>query len=275
MSQAQEAISIRDIETLSDMRSVEVLQREIWGVADLEVFPALAFLPLKEVGAILIGAFSGTRLVGFVFGFPGFSNGQRIIHSDMLGVIEEYRSLSLGYLLKLAQRERAIEMRIDTITWTFDPLQSRNAHLNFARLGVTADRYAVDFYGQTTSHLHSLGTDRLWVRWQLNSDRVKDRINRVSGSVYSHDWGHALVQVSSTLEPIASGMIAGDAHIAIEIPSDLSHVESSLARHWRETTRLAFQNALDSGYVVEDYAVYKKDDRRIGSYRLSKRNERG
>ena len=57
MNSKPAAIVIRDIDRLSEMREVEDLQKEIWGVEDREVFPALAMIPLHEVGAILIGAF--------------------------------------------------------------------------------------------------------------------------------------------------------------------------------------------------------------------------
>ena len=68
--------------------------------------------------------------------------------------------------LKQAQRERALTLGIQRITWTFDPLQSKNAHLNFAKLGTVSDRYKPDFYGpETSSLLHRNGTDRLWVTW--------------------------------------------------------------------------------------------------------------
>src|SRR5262249_13712475 len=140
------------------------------------VFPALALIPMREVGAVLIGAFDSERLVGFVFGFPGHEHGRLILHSDMLAVCPEYRSLGLGYQLKLAQRKRALTQGIDTITWTFDPLQALNARLNFGKLGVTATRYCVNYYGETTSFLHQNGTDRLWVTWQLKSARVEDRL---------------------------------------------------------------------------------------------------
>src|SRR6185295_8890370 len=103
-------IVIRNIESLAEMREVEQLQREIWGVDELEVLPALALKPQTEVGAILMGAFAEGRMVGFVFGFPGILDGEVIIHSDMLGISEEYRSHNLGYLLKLAQRDAAMAL---------------------------------------------------------------------------------------------------------------------------------------------------------------------
>jgi chorismate synthase len=213
------------------MREVEQLQREIWGVEDLEVYPALALKPQKEVGAILIGAFDEGRMVGFVFGFPGILNGETIIHSDMLGILPTYRSQNLGYLLKCAQRDAAIALGVKRITWTFDPLQSRNAYFNFSKLGVIADRYYVDYYGVTSSFLHRSGTDRLWVTWLLESERVESRLRL------------------NAVPPAATAVRPED--VVIEIPREIT----SEHEHWRLQTREAFTHALDAGYVVEEFVV--------------------
>ena len=256
-------MQIRKIETLAEMREVERLQREIWGVEDLEVYPALALKPQTEVGGILIGAFAEGRLVGFVFGFPGILDGETIIHSDMLGISEGYRSHNLGYLLKLAQREAAIERGVKRITWTFDPLQSRNAHFNFSKLGVIANRYYVDYYGVTSSFLHRFGTDRLWVTWLLNSERVRARIERMikPGEPGELDQIPQLVRVSENREPMSADKL-DEPKVVIEIPTEIT------ANHelWREATRKAFTSAIDEGYVVEGF--YVGQGRKVGRYLL-------
>lgn len=104
------------------MRAVEDLQKQVWGCSDLDVFPAIAMVPIAEIGGVLVGAFDENELVGFVLGFPGYEGGKGWLHSDMLAVRPEYRLHGLGYRLKLAQRERALANGIETITWTFDPL---------------------------------------------------------------------------------------------------------------------------------------------------------
>lgn len=253
------AIIIRDIQTLDEMHEVEALQREIWGVSDLEVYPALALRPQIEVGAILMGAFIEGRMIGFVFGFPGILKGETIIHSDMLGVTKEYRSQSLGYLLKCAQRLAAMERGIKRITWTFDPLQSRNAHLNFGKLGVIADRYLVNYYGETTSFLHRHGTDRLWVTWLLDSERVVSRIDRQEKFPLPNLDPPALIRVGENGEPVVNTDLKDD-RLIIEIPGEVN------AEVWREPTRAAFTSALDAGYVVSDFFV---TNRKIGVYLLT------
>ena len=242
-------IEIRNIESLAEMREVERLQREIWGVDDLEVYPALALKPQTEVGGILMGAFDGERMVGFVFGFPGILDGETIIHSDMLGISEGYRSHNLGYLLKLAQREAAIARGVKRITWTFDPLQSRNAYFNFNKLGVIADRYYVDYYGVTSSFLHRSGTDRLWVTWLLASDRVRSRVEGMVKAAPPED-----------LDEIPH--LIGAESLVIEIPTEITADHE----HWRQETRKAFTSAIDAGYVVEGF--YVSEERKVGRYLL-------
>ncbi len=247
-------IVIRDIETLDEMHEVEQLQREIWGVSDLDVLPALALRPQKEVGAVLMGAFAEGRMIGFVFGFPGILNGETIIHSDMLGVTSEYRSQNVGYLLKLAQRDAALRLGVKRITWTFDPLQSRNAHLNFNKLGVIADRYLINYYGETSSFLHQSGTDRLWVTWLLDRDRGFSRVNL--------DEVTALIRVGQNGEPVVND--ADENELVIEIPGEPN------PELWREPTRAAFTKALDAGHIIKEFYVVERNDQKIGAYFLTR-----
>src|SRR2546421_3566737 len=159
------------------MGEVETLQKNVWGCDDLDVVPATMLVASRQVGAVLLGAYDNSSLVGFVYGFPGWENGRLVHHSHMLAVKSAYRNFNLGYKLKLAQRERVLAQGINRITWTFDPLQSLNAYFNFGKLGVLADTYKINFYGEaTSSFLHQIGTDRLWVTWLLDGERVRQRL---------------------------------------------------------------------------------------------------
>ncbi len=183
---AELKIYIRKVEDLSEFRAAELLQKEVWGSGDLDVVPCTEMIAVRDVGGAVIGAFDRAEnresLVGFVYGFVGLEAGQLTIHSHLAAVKPSYRGLNLGYRLKLAQRELALSQGIDRITWTFDPLQSLNAHFNFRKLGVVADQYKINYYGEEPSALlRAIETDRLWVSWWLNSDRVKQRIEERAG----------------------------------------------------------------------------------------------
>jgi predicted GNAT superfamily acetyltransferase len=93
----------------------------------------------------------------------------------------------VGRLLKLAQREDALNRGINLIEWTFDPLQIKNAHFNIARLGAVVRRYIPNCYGRTSSPLHAgLPTDRLVAEWWVGSSHV----NRVlSGTTRASQSG--------------------------------------------------------------------------------------
>lgn len=256
------------------MREVEQLQKEVWGVADLEVFPALALIPIIELGGVLVGAFDQDRMVGFVFGYPGQKNGKLILHSDMLAVRSEYRRHSLGYQLKLAQRDRALGAGIDAITWTFDPLQARNARLNFGKLGVISDSYRVDYYGETTSFLHQTGTDRLWVTWQLNSDRVQRRIDGQAQIDPNWDEAAIVLRVDEHEAPEVSEIDPQTAGAIIEIPPDINQLatrDMATSSRWRTTTRDAFTKLMGRDYRVTEFQFADGPHGKVGRYLLVKR----
>lgn len=271
-TQEAQTLIIRDITEISEMREVEQLQKEVWGVADREVFPALALIPMIEVGGVLIGAFDGDRMAGFVFGFMGQENGKAILHSDMLAVREEYRRHGLGYQLKLAQRERALANGVDTITWTFDPLQARNARLNFGKLGVLADRYRVNYYGETTSFLHQSGTDRLWVTWELNQQRVQERIAGGPRQPLPDLDVVTVLRVDEKEEPIVEVVgFAAENVFALEIPADINQLlasDAALAPRWREATRASFTKLIDAGLSVCEFNFIAGPSGKVGQYLL-------
>src|SRR4030095_12441510 len=113
-------IRIREIDKLAEMRAVEELQKEIWGIPDLDVVPLTHLVAAKEAGGGLIGAFDGATLAGFVYGVPSVEQGQRAHHSHVLAVKAAYRNVDLGRRLKLAQREQVMAQGIELMSWTFD-----------------------------------------------------------------------------------------------------------------------------------------------------------
>ena len=282
MNQATtKSVIIRDLESFADLEQAEALEREVWGLSDRDVMPMTMIVATKEAGSLWVGAFDGAKLAGFAFGFLGMEHGHLMLHSHMLAVREAYRDLDLGRKLKLAQRERALAMRVQEMTWTFDPLQSRNAHLNFGKLGVVSDRYNIDFYGpETSSILHQNGTDRLWVRWALASRRVRDRLQ---GKDYRPEVLDAfsrlqpLVQFNGDGKPLRNDLPAALARqrIAIQIPSAIGAVEQKdpgLAQEWREATRWAFTEALQAGFFVAEFCRTVRGQQGPGNYLLEKGN---
>lgn len=167
-------ITVRTITEINDLREAVRLQKVIWGFEDLELLPVRLFVVANRVGGQTMAAFDGDKMVGFLIAVPGIKrDGSHYLHSNMMGVLADYRNLGVGRQLKLAQREEALSRGIEMIEWTFDPLELKNAFFNMQRLGAVVERYVLNQYGVTTSHLHGgLPTDRCIATWYLNSDRV-------------------------------------------------------------------------------------------------------
>lgn len=272
---SEQAVVIRDIDSIAEVHAVEALQKEIWGIPDIEVVPLTQLVAAKTSGGVLVGAFDAENLIGFAYGFVGQERGAWVHHSHMLAVRPEYRSHDLGFRLKLAQRERVLAQGIRVMTWTFDPLQSLNAYFNINKLGVIADRYYANFYGEdAASFLHRNATDRLWVSWLLDNDRVIERLKR-SASIDAPPDLPRLVEVDADEGPRLDDMDEGlsSDRISIEIPADINAVERrdlELAHEWRTATRRAFTRALNAGFIVEGFYRGLRSDRPFGMYALTK-----
>jgi predicted GNAT superfamily acetyltransferase len=273
------AILIRDLNSFDDLSKVEALEKEVWGLDDRDVLPLTMTIASRAAGNIWIGAFDGRNLIGFAFGLFGIEGGHLMVHSHMLAVKDSYRDENVGYKLKLAQRDRALALRIREMTWTFDPLQSRNAHLNFAKLGVVANSYRPDFYGpETSSQFHRNSTDRLWVAWPMSSRRVQQRLQGRDGRAETLDTLSRLtplIRFNGNGKPARTDLAAalGRQRIAIEIPSDIGSLEKKdpeLAREWRMATRWAFTESLNAGFFVAEFCGMLRGQQGPSAYLLEK-----
>jgi len=275
------SIHIRDLEGIDDLLQVKAVEKEVWGMGDEDSLPMTLAVACKAVGNIFVGAFDRNKMVGFAFGIFGREHGEAIIHSHMLAVLERYREHDLGMKLKHAQRERALALGIHEMTWTYDPLQSRNAHFNFAKLGIVSDTYKVDFYGpETSSMLHRNGTDRLWVRWLLDSRRTRDRMtgkNRRAETLDALRLLAPLVSFNGDGRPARADLAESLARqrVSIEIPGEILEVERTdmgLAREWRQATRWAFTEAIRAGFYVAEFCRTIRGHQGPGAYLLEPRS---
>jgi len=175
------SIQIRRCTSLEDFHRCVELQQRIWGESDLETEPYVTFVVANQTGGQVLGAFDAGQMIGFTMSVVGYRNNTVYLHSHMTGVLAEYRDRKVGRSLKLFQREEALSRDIRLIEWTFDPLETRNAHFNLNRLGAIVRTYIPNFYGITSSPLHrGIPTDRLLAEWHLDSPRVIAAINDLS-----------------------------------------------------------------------------------------------
>jgi len=170
----KQGIRVRTMEGTQEMSVCVELQQRIWGYAPIDTVPDQIFVVAKKTGGQVMTAYDGRTPVGFALAFAAMREGLAYLHSHMVAVLDEYQNRGVGRMLKLAQRENALDRGINLIEWTFDPLQLKNAYFNIERLGAIVRRYIPNVYGRTSSPLHAgLPTDRLVAEWWVRSQRVE------------------------------------------------------------------------------------------------------
>ena len=252
-----EEILVRECSTIEEFDSCVDLQREAFGLPDIEITPRRHLIVSRQAGGWTLGAFAAEKMVGFVHHLAAVRANEEIFgYSHMMAVAKVYQNKGVGARLKWAQRERALAEGRDFIKWTWDPMQARNAHFNLNRLGVVVETYADNFYGldynadphQAIEDRPGLQSDRLFANWYLTSPRVADLAR---GEAAQHPGNPAL---------------------SIAIPADWStliRTEVKKARAEQERVRSEFKAAFDEGLVC---AAFKRGEEQ-SHYLLFERDE--
>ena len=276
-------LRFRDLHTADEFRQVMALEQEVWGFTDLhDMVTVPVFTITTKRGAILIGAFDpADRMVGFVYSIVGMKDRQVLQWSHMLGVLKDYANSGLGLRLKLAQRDKALAGGYDLVEWTFDPLQTLNAHLNFTKLGVVAEEYHRNVYGESTSVLHKgTPTDRLVAQWWIRQPHVERRVAPATGvPVRAADLADAApINVTRPAERWLANtdvcLTRPDRRLVFEIPMGFTEMQReapALALEWRLQSREIFEACFARGYRVVDFFLDRPQLR--GRYLLARPGE--
>ena len=280
--------NIHLIETPEEMRLVEELQRSVWPDSETDVVPLHMLITAVHNGGLVIGAFIEEKMIGFVFGFPGIEttpDGPRLKHcSHMMGIHPDHRDGGAGFALKRAQWQMVRHQSLNHITWTYDPLLSRNAYLNIAKLGAVCTTYRRSEYGDMRDGLNAgLPSDRFQVDWWINTRRVESRLGKRPRPALKLDHVtrsgirpfytlHASPLTTKLLHPPEHVPPFEDRLLLAEIPGDflaLKSTDFSLARDWRFFTRELFETAFEKKYIITDFIFDKNEGNPRGFYVLT------
>ncbi|NUW35686.1 hypothetical protein HTZ77_30295 [Nonomuraea sp. SMC257] len=163
----------------------------------------------------------------------------------------------VGFALKQAQRAWALERGAARMIWTFDPLVSRNARFNLAKLGATATEYTVDFYGPIDDVINGHDeTDRLTAVWPLSDPRPAHLAGLDLGSV----------ELDPRLAPDGEPFSARDesGHWC-RVPHDIvttRRQDRRLAAEWRTAVREVLLPVFEAGFTATGFST-------SGWYRLT------
>lgn len=252
-------IDYRPIIAVEEYEAVADLHKIVWSSDDRDVIPSHVLIAIHHVGGIVLGAFDGKRLVGFVVSFIGKRDGRLLHWSHEAGIHPDYQGRGIGSRLKWLQRDIVLEAGMDCIAWTFDPLQAGNARFNIHYLGCTSNQYMLNVYGDMQDELNQgLPSDRLEATWGLREPAVVNRslaIPAIPTIIDSH---------ITVAHPVAASPLQVDwpdsaiTRTAIAIPENikvLRRENPDLALHWRLITRDAFQRLFSEGFRVSSYGL--------------------
>jgi len=264
------SITFRTLTEKADLQALEALEASIWSEAS--VIPLHMTLTLAKFGGLFIGAYDADKPIGFLYSFPGFSEGAPHLCSHMLGFLPAYRKRGLGVQMKWLQREEALKMGHRKITWTYDPLETVNGYLNIGKLGGLVRRYLPNCYGELNDEMNrGLPTDRFLVEWFIDSKRVEHKAQGRPAPARLQDAASVLDAelIGDFPRPAYTRLDAGEKRLAIPVPAQfqaLKKADMGLAAEWREATRTLFTHYFGRGYVVT--GIHREPDLPVVHYLL-------
>ncbi|TDD42495.1 GNAT family N-acetyltransferase [Nonomuraea terrae] len=200
---------------------------------------------IAHVGGYVVGARRDGELVGISVGiFAGDGH----LHSHITGVLPGARG-GIGRALKEHQRAWALARGVTAVSWTFDPLVSRNAYLNVHVLGARPAAYLPDFYGTMRDAINAgEDTDRLYVVWDLTAPSPARGEADLDGAVVllCRDGD----EPARTSSPPRTGT-----RLAVAMPPDIETLRAAApatARRWRTAVREALLESGRSGHTIVD-----------------------
>lgn len=243
------SLEIVDLHEVGQMRELEALFSTIWARDQVPPLNSETLRALSHAGNYVAGARRDGLLVGGLVGFFGSAgDGERFLHSHILGVHPEAQAQGVGYALKQHQRRWAQDRELETITWTFDPLVSRNAYFNLAKLGAEVAAYHVNFYGGMDDAINGGDeSDRVLALWRTRSPRLIE----VDVQSLLEAMAPVVLGVGAAGEPVERS--AHGAVLLCQVPEDivrLRRADPSAALAWRHALRSALGGRLTTGYRV-------------------------
>ncbi|HEV2349261.1 MAG TPA: hypothetical protein VG028_05375 [Terriglobia bacterium] len=215
----------------------------------------------QKYGGAVLGSIISGKVVGFIYAFLARRHGKLIHWSHLMAVEPKYRDLGLGFRMKQAHRKSALAAGVTSICWTYDPLQSRNAALNIARLGGRAEDFVPNCYGRFASAIEQgLESDRFVVNWRIRTSAVERRMQghrqNLAAMLKAPRINETRMNASGFPENRHISLGLRQPALLVEVPARTDLMRShalSLARRWRLETRRIFQHYFGLGYRAEDF----------------------
>ena len=247
---------------MEQLIEIEALLVSVWGTAQHGApIPVDLLRSIGHAGCNITAAYDGT---GMLCGAAvAIISPDASTYSLIAGVLTTAADAGVGFALKQHQRAWALARGLERMSWTFDPLVSRNARFNLTKLGAHAVEYIPNFYGLMHDGINANDeSDRLVAVWPLVSQRA------IACSLGETEVVELPAFTSSDVRAVGpdgepSLVSAADA-LWCRVPTDIVALRSQSpieAAAWRSDVRDVFRSAFSSGHSANGVT-------RSGWYRL-------
>lgn len=250
------------------LREIEELLIRIWGMSPHGApIPFDLLRSISHAGCNVTAAYDKAgELCGAAVAIV--SPGGAASYSLIAGVLPGTGDKGVGFALKQHQRAWSLARGIESMTWTFDPLVSRNARFNLTKLGAVASEYTQNFYGVMEDEVNANDeSDRLVALWPLTSQRS---MRASEGIVEEIQFDEATLGKARAHGPDGAPLLyETDEAMWCRAPRDIVELrarDNKQAAQWRHQLRGILEPAIASGHVADGVT-------RSGWYRLSKTDQ--
>ena len=243
-----EVAEIKRITDADEIKKILPVISSAWGMPDLSAALKDTINAMRFHGGLVLAAYSGSKIIGMQFSFPGYRKGKVYLYSHMTGVSEDNKYSGVGRMLKLYQKEWALDHSFDLIAWTYDPVRSLNAYFNLAKLGAISRNLLHNFYGTMEDSLNrGIPTHRLVAEWWIKKDKFypipqhdEYAIIEKSGSpIFNYDLDERELKV-----------------ITVGLPTDFSEIQKndlSSAVRIKQSISSILEDLFSRGYIAFDF----------------------
>lgn len=260
---ARAAVHVAAVEGIEELRRVSDLFADVWG-RTAEGVPITSELMRSLVHAGGLVSVATAPASGGLVGAAVLGRAEPgACYSYIAAAVPGAGDRGVGFALKQQQRAWALARGLRRMSWTFDPLVSRNARFNLTKLGARVRVYEPAFYGQMSDAINGDDVaDRLVVDWRLDSPAA---VGASQGHVEEPDEPLPADHRADGPDGLPAWAEAEDARW-LRVPTDivaLRRRDPDQASRWRALTAQWIAGSFADGFVAVGTT-------RTGWYRLER-----
>ncbi|SHE52576.1 Predicted acetyltransferase, GNAT superfamily [Seinonella peptonophila] len=252
-------VEIRKVNTYKELKNLAKLRKALWPDDGEVALDHMKFIAAH--GGIILGAYVKDQCVGYLYSFPGYQQKQVYLILQNIGVRSDYRQQKIGEALMKRLQLEALELGYDEIIWTFEPLESINAHLYLHKMGAVVTEYLINCYENNQS---KLPIDRFLAHWNITHTQSSHLAEQLDTSI-NHTY--MIDHKNRTQDQLEPEILNKSTYVLIPIPSNFSTIRSNKETHsWRFFTRSIFHQLLHLNWEVFDLLKNRFSDESIYYY---------